>query len=463
MLPANIEIEKAVLGAMLLYPNAVPLGIKHITTDCFSLPKYAEVYKAMQALYKNGKPIDIMTVLEQAQKSGFTQATAYEITVLTSAVLTDSHFTEWVSILTEYAYKRNAFIYAQNILQALSETTDGTKVEAIINEGVHAPNNGSIITATDAMFAALTEYDELCETKSANAYGTRPEAKTMADLVGFWQQGSLVIVGGRPGMGKTAFTKMLTFDFVKKGKKVLFYSLEMSRQELAHRYVHELVNMSKAQLARTILGQEMGAYVDTTQTEITTAWGKAFKPNGQDLLYISDAVDVTVESIRADVALMKAQHPDLTAVVVDYMQLINPSTTNRNYNREQEISHISRKLKKLAKEFGVVVFALCQLSRAVETRSDKKPQLSDLRESGAIEQDADMVLFLYRADYYNETEIECNGEINSAAGKICIINAKNRHGSTGEQLFSFNGELTKVYELAASPQAAQFTDETTPF
>lgn len=465
ILPANTEVESYVLGAMLLSPAVVPLGIKHLKEDCFSVAKYVEIFKAMQDLYQSSQPIDVLTVYDKAQKLNYSQATAYEITSLTSTIFTDTHFGEWVNILTEYAYKRNAFMYAQKILQTLSENTDTTKVEAVVNEGVHAPSKSSILNATEVLFSVLDEYNELCETKSLNAYGTKPEAQVMAELVGYWQPASLVIVGGRPGMGKTAFTKLLTTDFVKKGKKVLFISLEMSKTELAHRYVHELINMDKAQLARTIVAQDMGTYVETTQTDIATAWGKMFKPNGQDLLYISDVVDVTVEAIRADIALMKAMHPDLEAVIVDYLQLINPSkTANRNYNKEQEISHISRSLKKIAKEFNIVVFCLSQLNRAVEGRSSKKPSLADLRDSGAIEQDADVVLFLYRAESYGDTEIECEGEVTSAIGKICIINAKNRHGSTGEKLLGFNGKLTKIYELGAPLQTNKFqTYEAPPF
>ncbi len=463
-LPSVTQVEEDVLGAILLDSDAVHVAIKMLTDECFYSTKNRAVFQVIKDLANKGIGIDILTVFTAITEKGIT-ITAYEVSQLTSRIFTSSHITDWCDTLVRYAYRRRAWQHGIELANmALSLDTEISEIEVKIGETLNRSVD-DIATSQDAMFEVLNEYDNLAQTRNLEAFGVRPLLAGMRSLVQVWRPSDLVIIAGRPGMGKTAMTKSLVYDFVAAGKKVVLYSLEMSKKQIAARFVHELVNMDKEQIARTILATDMAGYANTLQADISTAWGKRFKPNGDELLFINDGAGLTVERLRAEVALLKAVHPDLSAVIVDYLQIMTPSE-KRNYNREQEISHISRSLKAIAREFDLTVFALSQLSRQCETRADKTPQLSDLRDSGAIEQDANMVLFLYRPEYYKETEVECEGEIHAAKGALKIVNAKYRDGQTGEKLFTFVPNITKIkdHDSHAAPAAGgNYLTENIPF
>lgn len=431
-LPYSQEAELAVIGSALTDSHSVAESAEIIKPSDFYFPQNREIYSAILDLFNENLAIDFITVSNRLSRDDKLEAVG-GITYLRNAatnVPTTRHVTYYSSIIKDKSTLRSLIQRAGAISDMAYSQTD--KVERVVEQAeqlifdVASSRDRSDILPVSEIF--LGSYQELVE-NSMNKDGLTGISTGFDELnrrTGGFHGGELILIAGRPGMGKSSFAVNIAehVSIVDK-KTVAIFNLEMPKEQIVNRIIcsQALVNSNKIRTGE-INGEDwekIGAIVDRV----------ANAP-----MYIDDTASVTVSEIRAKCRRLK-QTKKLELIVIDYLQLMQSS--GRADNRQQEISEISRSLKILAKELDVPVIALSQLSRASESRSDKRPMLSDLRESGAIEQDADMVMFLYRDDYYKKDSEDKNLA-------ECII-AKNRNGETGMFRLGWKGEYTKFSNL----------------
>lgn len=447
--PQATEIEEAVLGALMLEKDALTAVIDILKPESFYKEAHALIYAAIRTLFNESQPIDLLTVTNQLRKDGTLEQVggAYAVTALTTKVNSAANVEYHARIITEMAIKRELIRVSGEIQrEAYEETTDVfdllDKTESSLFEISEQNIRKNYEDMKTIMSEALNELEARKEHKDGLT-GVPTGFSALDRVTSGWHKSDLVILAARPGMGKTAFVvSALRNAAVDFGRSVAIFSLEMSSVQLVNRLISAEAELESDKIKKGNLAEYEWQQLIHKTKKITNA-----------PIFIDDTPALTILELRAKCRRLKSQH-NIELIVIDYLQLMSGESSRSNGNREQEIASISRALKGLAKELEVPVIALSQLSRAVETRGgDKRPQLSDLRESGSIEQDADIVMFLYRPEYYNITEDE-NGMPTTGMGQVII--AKHRNGSLETVNLKFIGKYTKFTDLDFSGSADSF-------
>lgn len=432
--PHDIEAEQAVIGSMLTDKDAVSDSIETLKEEDFYREDNRLIYIAMFNLYNRAEPIDLITVKSELESMGkFEQIGAFEyLAELPGKVPTTANAIKYIKIVKEKSVLRNLIKTANKIIELGYDPTK--EIEEIIEEAeknifnlMKDKNKKDCVAIKDILVDSFTQLEELYNRKQ-HITGI-PTGFIDLDYRTAGLHGSeLILIAARPAMGKSAFALNIAANAaLRANTPVAIFSLEMPKEQMVNRIMcsEAMVDSNKV---RT------GKLDDEDWTKLAESIG----PLSETGIYIDDTPGISITSIKEKSRKLKLEKK-IGLIIIDYLQLVQGSKNKRNSAREQEISEISRSLKILAKELNVPVIALSQLSRAVEQRTDHKPMLSDLRESGAIEQDADIVMFLYRDDYYNENS--------KKRGVAEVIIAKHRGGSTGSVDLGWLGNYTKFINL----------------
>lgn len=435
--PQALDLEEAVLGALMLEKNALTAVIEYLRPEHFYKEQHKEIYQAITDLFKASEPVDMRTVVAQLRKNGKLEVVggAYYIAELTSKVSSAANIEYHSRIIIEMAIKRDLIQIASQIQQdAYEDTTDVFDLLDKTEQSIFAISDSNLRknydTMKSLMFRAVSELQKRKEHK--DGLTGVPTGFTKLDRVlSGWQRSDLVIIAARPGMGKTAFVvSALRNAAVDFNHPVAIFSLEMASLQLVNRLISAEAELESEKIKRGNLAEFEWQQLVHRTNRLSAA-----------PIFIDDTPALSILELRAKCRRLKAEH-NIQLIVVDYLQLMKGDSQG---NREQEIASISRALKGIAKELDVPVIALSQLSRGVETRGgDKRPQLSDLRESGSIEQDADIVMFLYRPEYYKITVDEEGMPTNGMAE---VIVAKHRNGSLDTVKLKFIGKYTKFADF----------------
>jgi len=438
--PQALEIEEAVLGALMLEKDALSTVIDILKPESFYKDSHQEIYKAIQVLFNNSEPVDILTVTNQLRKDGKLEFAggAYYVTQLTSKVNSAANIETHARIITQQSIKRELIRIASEVHRdAYEDTVDVFDLLDKTEQSLFDVSETNIRRNYADMRSIMKEAMVELEARKMHKDGLTGVPSGFSNLdriTNGWQKSDLIIIAARPGMGKTAMVvtamRNAAVDFEKP---VAIFSLEMSSIQLVNRLISAEAELESEKIKKGNLAEFEWEQLVHKTAKLTSA-----------PIFIDDTPALTIFELRAKSRRLKAQH-DVQLIIVDYLQLMSgDSSKNSGGNREQEIASISRALKNLAKELEVPVIAISQLSRAVETRGgDKRPQLSDLRESGSIEQDADMVMFLYRPEYYGITEDESGLP---TAGMAEMIIAKHRNGSLDSIPLKFVAKYTKFLD-----------------
>ncbi|SDC69755.1 replicative DNA helicase [Shouchella lonarensis] len=431
--PQNIEAEQAVLGACFLAGQAVTTASERLLPEDFYRVSHQRIYEVMLDLAERGEPVDLVTVTSTLQDRGWLDeigGVTY-LTDLANAVPTAANVEYYSKILEEKSLLRRLIRAATNI--AKNGYASEEEVDAILDEAEkaildvsHRKNSGSFVSIKDVLVETYDRIEMLQKTRG-DITGLATGFSELDTMTAGFQRSDLIIVAARPSVGKTAFALNIAQNVATKSDvNIAIFSLEMGASQLVTRMLCAEGNID-AQRMRT------GALEEEDWQKLTMAMGALSRAG----IYIDDSPGVKVSDIRAKCRRLQ-QEKGLGLILIDYLQLIQGHGRSGE-NRQQEVSEISRTLKAIARELDVPVIALSQLSRGVESRQDKRPMMSDIRESGSIEQDADIVAFLYRDDYYDkETE---NQNI------IEIIIAKQRNGPVGTVELAFIKEYNKFVNL----------------
>jgi len=435
--PQAIEVEEAILGALMLERDALTNVIEILRPESFYKDANRVIFESIVQLFNNSEPVDIKTVVHQLRKNGQLELVggAYYVSELTTKVNSAANIEYHARIVAEQSIKRELIRISSEIQQdAYEDTIDVFKLLDRSEQSLFDISESHIRKNYDKMSSLLHQAIEEIEQKKDRKDGLTgvPSGFTALDRVtSGWQASDLVIIAARPGMGKTAFVvSAMRNASVEFNMPVALFSLEMSSVQLVNRLISAEAELESEKIKK-------GDLADYEWEQLLHKTSKL----SEAPIYIDDTPALSILELRAKSRRLVAQH-GVKLIIIDYLQLMTgDSSKNSGGNREQEIASISRALKGIAKELNVPVIALSQLSRAVETRGgDKRPQLSDLRESGSIEQDADMVIFLYRPEYYDITEDE-DGLPTTGMGEVII--AKHRNGSLENVKLKFIGRFTK--------------------
>ena len=434
--PQAVDLEKAVLGAMMLEKNAVTDTIDILTREGFYDPKHQYIFAVIQELFGSSQPIDILTVTDKLKKNGELEAAggAAYISQLTSRVASTAHVEYHARIISEMHIKRELIRMSNEVMkEAYDDTNDVFDVLNKAEGDLFKIAENNMGKAVDVMQNVVREAIEEIERASQNSDGISgvPTGFFELDkLTAGWQRSDMIVIAARPAMGKTAFVlSMARNTAVDHNMGVAIFSLEMSSVQLVKRLIASETRLPAEKLRKGDLEEHEFQQLHSRITKLATA-----------PIYIDDTPGLSIFDLRAKCRRLKMQY-DIQIVIIDYLQLMTAGSSKGAGNREQEISSISRSIKEIAKELNVPMIALSQLSRSVEQRGgDKRPVLSDLRESGAIEQDADIVSFIYRPEYYGFLQDE---EGNSNAGVGEIIVAKHRNGALENVRLRFIKEFAR--------------------
>jgi replicative DNA helicase len=442
--PQALDLEQAVLGAMMLEKNAVIDTIEILMVESFYDPKHQYIYGAIRELFGSSTPIDILTVVNLLKKKGELTAAggAAYVSSLTNKISSTANVEYHARIIAEKFIKRELIRMSSEVIKnAYDETNDVFQVLGEAEENLFkiAENNfGKAVDTMPNVVRMAIEEIETAAKESSGISGIPTGLFELDKITSGWQRSDMIVIAARPAMGKTAFVlSMARNTAVDYGKGVAIFSLEMSSVQLVKRLIASESRLSAEKLRKGDLAEHEFQQLHTRISKLSTA-----------PLYIDDTPGISVFDLRAKCRRLKMQY-NIDMVIIDYLQLMTVGGSKGGSkgagNREQEISTISRSIKEIAKELNVPIIALSQLSRSVETRGgDKKPILSDLRESGAIEQDADIVSFIYRPEYYG-LEVDESGESNKGVGEIII--AKHRNGGLGTVRLRFIGEYARFENL----------------
>jgi len=433
--PQNIEAEASLLGALLIDSDAVVKIADIISADDFFDVRHKRIYEAVEQLYEKRSPIDALTLADQLKNNGYLDLIGGPtyLTELTNFVPTAAHVEQYAEIVAQKALRRRLISTAQETIGLGYDETKGLR--ELIEEAetklfeVSQQNVGQSVVSLEAILTeSFDRLDELHKDKG-KIRGVSTGYRDMDNMLAGFQPSDLFIIAARPSMGKTAFVLNLAHNVAVGNKQpVLFFSLEMSKEQLVDR----LLSMESGVDAWAL---RTGNLTDTDFEKIGHAMGALSEAE----IYIDDTPGITVSDLRTK-ARREAHLRKLSLIVVDYLQLMSGgSRYSSEANRVQEISEISRGLKGVARELNVPLIALSQLSRSVESRSPQIPQLADLRESGSIEQDSDVVAFLYREDYYNPESDRKN--------VMDVFIKKHRNGPTGAFELYFDREKQKIRSL----------------
>lgn len=432
--PQSLEAEMAVLGSMLLDHEAIVLGIELLAASCFYKDSHKKIYSAIIKLFDENKAVDLVTVVEELKKTNALDdvgGPAY-LANIASSVPTSANIIHYSKIVKEKYILRNLINAATQIASECYNTSHDAdnlvdKAEQIIFDIASKKVESRSVPLRDVIRSSIETIDNLYQRKE-NITGLATGFRDIDIRTAGLQRSDLIVIAGRPSMGKSALAACIAEHVgVVEKKPLAFFSLEMSKEQLVQRMLCSHARVDAHKVRTGFLSQ-------ADWPRLVTAAGKL----SEAPIFIDDSPGISVMELRAKARRLKAQH-DIQMIILDYLQLMQGHS--KSDNRQQEISEISRSLKALARELSVPLIAISQLSRAVEQRSDHRPQLSDLRESGAIEQDADLVMLLLREEYYNPTE--------ENKGIAELIIAKQRNGPVGSLNLTFIGEYMRFENLVA--------------
>ena len=449
--PQAIDLEEAVIGAMLIDEKGVNEVIDILSPDIFYKKSHQLIFESIQRLFRESEPIDLLTVSADLKKNKNFEIIGgdFYLINLSQKVSSSAHIEYHSRIIQQKFIQRKLISISNEIIQkSYNESTD---VLDLLDEAESklydiAQNNikGSSETAQNLVIQAKNRIEEIGN-REGSLSGISTGFEKLDRLTSGWQPSDLIIVAARPGMGKTALALSMARNIsVQKKIPVAFFSLEMSSVQLITRLISAETGLSSDKLRTGKLADHEWQQLNVKVSDLESA-----------PLYIDDSAALTIFELRAKARRLASAH-DIKLIVIDYLQLMNLGSSNKAGNREQEISTISRNLKALAKELNIPVIALSQLSRAVETRGGtKRPILSDLRESGAIEQDADIVSFLYRPEYYGITEWDDDMKTPSE-GQGEFIVAKHRNGALDSIKLKFIANLGKFEDIDSFDSPFEF-------
>lgn len=439
--PQNIEAEMAVIGSMLLDRDTIAHAIELLNEGCFYKEAHRKIYLSIIKLFDQSKGVDLVTVIEDLRNDGILDeigGPSY-ITTLSSSVPTSANFVHYAKIIKEKMLLRSLINASTQIVSECYETSQEVgavvdKAEQLIFEVTSKKVTSKFSPIRDLIKNSIETIDGLYQRKE-NITGLPTGFRDLDMKTAGFQMSDLIVIAGRPSMGKSALASCIVEHVgVVEKTPVAFFSLEMSKEQLVQRMLCSHARVDAHKVRTGFLSQ-------ADWPRLVSAAGKL----SEAPIYIDDSPGISVLELRAKARRLKAQF-DIKLMVLDYLQLMQGPP--RSDSRQQEISEISRSLKALARELNVPLIAISQLSRAVEQRSDHRPQLSDLRESGAIEQDADLVILLLREEYYNQTE--------ENKGVAEVIIAKQRNGPVGSLNLAFLGEYMRFENMAA--RGEEFVD-----
>lgn len=432
--PQDIEAEKSLLGAILISDEVLADITEIVKPNDFYDERHQHIYEAMWSLYEHRRPVDLLTVKDELKRKKATEkagGTAY-LTGLASYVPTAAHAKAYAEIVNEAALRRRLIKAAAEINERAYDTEhEVAEVVGLAEKSLFEVSQENIrtdlVSISDLLSDTFDRLEELSENKGSLA-GLKTGFPDLDRVTAGLHRSDLIILAARPAMGKTALALNIARNVAEiNNKAVLIFSLEMSKEQLINRMLADISGVPSFKL-------ETGNFSGEDFTKIS----EAMNDLSQAPIFIDDTPGMNIMEMRTK-ARRVAHEQDLGLIVVDYLQLMSGSSRRAMDNRVQEISEISRGLKLIARELNVPVIALSQLSRSVESRDPKIPMLSDLRESGSIEQDADIVFFLYREDYYDEeTERQNIAD---------LILAKHRRGATGRIEFYFDKERVRFMSL----------------
>lgn len=439
--PQALPLEEAVLGAMMLDRDALPMVMDILRSDSFYLESHQHIYRAIIRLFERSDPVDILTVTEELRKSGDLEKVggAYYLIELSNRVASAANVEYHARIIAQKHIQRELIrVSTSTIRDAYDETIDVFNLLDEAEKGLFEITQKNLSrtysTMGDLSAGVLRQLEEL--SKKADGLTGVPSGFTDLDkITSGWQPSDLVIIAARPGMGKTSFVLAVALNAARDFQKgVAVFSLEMAGTQLVQRLISLESEIPGSKMRSGKMEEYEWQMLQSTVERLSRA-----------PIFIDDTAGINIFELRAKCRRLKMQH-DIQLVIIDYLQLMSgASENNRNANREQEIAGISRALKSMAKELNVPVIALSQLSRAVEVRGgSKRPQLSDLRESGSIEQDADIVSFIYRPEYYGILEDESGVSLKGVAE---VIIAKHRHGALDTVKLRFIDQFAKFTNL----------------
>jgi replicative DNA helicase len=428
--PHSREAEESVIGAVLLSEEAVNEVMDRVHPEDFYVPAHQAIFEAIRDLFNGNEPIDAVTVSEELRRRGELEkigGVSY-LTRLVDVVPSTSNVVYYAGIVEEHAKRRELIRAGASITDFAFDTDD--EITAVIDRaeqtvlGIAERRSSQSLHEIGPLFSDVLEQIEMLEQQGSDMIGLPTGYVDLDKMVSGLRAANLVVVAARPGMGKSSLALGVAVNAALNGEPVAIFSLEMSREELVQRILSAVAKVDSKKLQTGQLGDLWPRVVD--------AAGKMYRAP----IFIDDSPVVGVTDVRAKCRRLKRRH-GLSLVIIDYLQLMQASTRE---NRQQEISEITRNLKNLARELEVPIIAVSQLNRSLESREDKRPRLSDLRESGAIEQDSDIVMFIYRHEYYHPEEVEKRGIAE-------VLIAKHRSGPTGMVQLTFQPEFTRFANL----------------
>ncbi len=423
--PYSSQAERAVLGSMMLSKDAVYEGVARLTEEDFYIRDHKIIFNAIKNTHIRGLEVDIVTVVDQLMLDNKLQdlSDANYIYTILEDTITPSTVEQYIRIVQDKTILR----YLVNLCDNISSGWNKSEIDDIGDYVSKVENDILSITRARNVgdFKAPGEVIEVIKEKLVNSdrrtgkmTGTPSGYTDLDKITNGFQPGDLIILAARPSMGKTALALNFAMNAsIEHNYPVGIFSLEMPAEQLMQRMLSSTSGVNSDKIRSFNLTDKEWPKIDIGVNKLS-----------KSKIYIDDTAGAKIADIQSKAKKLKAKHDDLGLIVIDYLQLITTSSFSKSDNRQQEVSEISRALKAMARDLKVPVIALSQLSRTVEKREDKRPMLSDLRESGAIEQDADLVMFIYRDDYYNQNK----GEENQASTGVAQVSiAKHRNGATG--------------------------------
>ena len=439
MVPQAGQAEEVVLGAIMIDINAMSAVLDMLSPDVFYLQAHSKIFSAMMRIFNKTQPIDLLTVHEELKKAGEIEEVggpAY-LAELTSKVGTAANVEHHARIIVQKYIQRELISVSTTIINdSFEDTKDVFDILDEAEQNLYRITDSNLNNGPQSFTAMANQVRMRLEEmagKPDGLTGVPSGFKSLDKITSGWQPSDLIIIAARPSVGKTALVLSMAVNAAKKDFPVAIFSLEMSTLQMAQRIVSMEAEVSSSSLRDGKLSDdELKRFHHTLQTQ-------------SDLkIFVDDTPAINTFELRAKCRRLKTQH-NIGLIIIDYLQLMSSGSESKNGgNRTQEVSVISRALKGLAKELNVPVIALSQLSRAVETRTDKRPQLSDLRESGSIEQDADIVGFIYRPDYHNLGE---EPGMNIAEPEAELLIQKHRNGALGNIKMKFVKEFAKYQDI----------------
>ncbi|MBQ9011412.1 MAG: replicative DNA helicase [Bacilli bacterium] len=437
VMPHNLDAEQAVLGSVFLSKNALEKVLEEVTKDTFYSEANGKIFEAIKSLAEKGSPIDITTVtayLDTNKMLNSVGGVSY-LTEVINCVPTAANVSEYIKIIEEASLRRNLIETATDIVSSGFSSTDGIgdildNAEKRMLDVIRNRKGSEFRTIQDVLFKAQSDLEELSKQKG-EITGIPSGFYDIDRLTKGFHENELIIVAARPAMGKTAFALNMAVNMATSAKKsVALFNMEMGAEQLVNRM---MASVGQIEMSKLLTGRL--EHADWKRVN------EAISRLADTKMFIDDTPGQTVSEIRAKCRRLASSSDGLDIVIIDYLQLIS-GTAKYAGQRQQEVSEISRSLKTMAMELNIPVIALAQLSRSVEGREDKRPMLSDLRESGSIEQDADIVAFLYRDDYYNK-----EAAIDEFTSKSEFIIGKHRNGPTATVNLIFKRNTSSFFNM----------------